>query len=91
MPRARAHVIISGGVQGVFFRVHTRDRAKAVDVVGFVKNRGNDEVEAVFEGEQKDVERVVTWCHRGPPLANVDNIRVGWERPTNEFDKFSIR
>jgi acylphosphatase len=90
MERVRAHVIIEGRVQGVFFRHHTHEKAQELGVTGWVKNSRDGRVEAVFEGEKASVERIVQWCHRGPFEARVTEVTVTWEDPQGEFDLFAI-
>ncbi|MCD6514633.1 MAG: acylphosphatase [Candidatus Asgardarchaeum sp.] len=89
--KVRAHVFISGRVQGVFFRAHTQMMAMKHNVTGWVRNLRDGRVEAVFEGELKDVEKVIEWCHKGPPLAKVDKVEVIWEDYKGEFSSFEIR
>ena len=90
MPYVRAHVIISGLVQGVFFRAHTRDFARKFNVSGWVKNRHDGNVEAVFEGDEEDVTSIIDWCHDGPPGARVSGVDVKWEEYKDEFKGFEI-
>jgi acylphosphatase len=80
----RAHVWVSGRVQGVFFRACTEDEARARGVTGWVCNTRDGRVEAVFEGGRADVEDMVRWCHRGSPGAVVSHVQVQWERPQGE-------
>ena len=87
----RAHVFVSGKVQGVFFRFETRRLARRLGVSGWVRNRRDGRVEAVFEGEREDVEKMIAFCKRGPPGARVTKVEVEWEEPTEEFEGFSIR
>ena len=89
--RVRAHVFISGRVQGVFFRYETRLRAIRNNVTGWVRNLPDGRVEAVFEGEKENVEAMIDFCHRGPPGAIVRKVEVIWEKPTGEFKSFQIR
>jgi acylphosphatase len=89
--KARAHVTVSGRVTGVFFRHHTAELARRLGVRGWVRNLPDGRVEAVFEGERKDVEEMVEFCRRGPPAAAVDGIEVRWEEYRGEFSGFSIR
>ena len=91
MGQARAHVIISGRVQGVFFRASTRDEARSRGLTGWVRNLPGNQVEAVFEGEEAAVKGAVEWCHEGPPFAVVRNVNVAWEAATGEFEDFQIR
>lgn len=87
----RAHIFVSGRVQGVFFRFETRRLARNLGVSGWVRNRGDGRVEAVLEGEREDVERMIEFCRRGPPGARVSGVEVVWEDYTGGFEKFSIR
>jgi acylphosphatase len=82
--RARARVVISGRVQGVYFRASTEDEARSHGLTGWVRNTRAGEVEAVFEGERTAVEAMIAWCHRGPPAARVTNVTVTWEEPRGE-------
>jgi acylphosphatase len=77
----RAHVRVTGLVQGVYFRGETRDRAASRGVAGWVRNRSDGSVEAVFEGPRSAVESLVDWCRRGPRGARVDQVDVLWEEP----------
>jgi acylphosphatase len=88
--QVRAHAIISGRVQGVFFRVETQRAAERFGVFGWVRNRPDGSVEAVFEGEQQAVDAVLQWCHEGPNLAVVKNVEVKWLDFTGEFESFDI-
>jgi acylphosphatase len=87
----RAHVIISGKVQGVFFRMETLEEARKSGVSGWVKNKHDGNVEAVFEGEKALVDSVLQWCRQGPPAARIDNVHIDWEPYSGEFTGFSIR
>ncbi len=87
----RAHLIISGIVQGVFFRHYTCQRAHELGVSGWVKNRMDGDVEAVLEGEPAKVEEIVKWCHQGSPGAVVTEVKVFWEDYKNEFSQFSTK
>ena len=84
MSDARARVVVSGRVQGVFFRAETRDRARSLDLTGWVRNNADGTVEAVFEGDRERIESMLDWCRRGPSLAEVRDVRVDWEQPCNE-------
>lgn len=89
--KTRAHVCISGYVQGVFFRYHTRELAQQLGLRGWVRNTPDDLVEAVFEGEKEAVERILKFCHRGPSGARVINVEIKWEQPRGEFSGFEVR
>lgn len=87
----RAHIYVSGIVQGVFFRATMREVARRNGVTGWVRNLPDGRVEAVLEGPEEAVKRVIEWAHRGPPLARVERVEVHWERYRGEFDDFTIR
>jgi acylphosphatase len=84
MSDARARVVVRGRVQGVFFRVETRDRARSLGLSGWVRNAPDGSVEAVFEGDRERIESMLTWCRRGPSLARVDEVEAEWEDPVGE-------
>jgi len=71
-------------VQGVFFRVETRDRARSLGLSGWVANAGDGTVRAAFEGEDERVESMIDWCRRGPSGAQVDDVAVTWVEPEGE-------
>ena len=89
--KVRAHVFISGRVQGIFFRSETRNEAKKHGVSGWVRNLPDGKVEAVFEGEEKSVKELVEFCRRGPPGARVTGVDIIWENYTGEFGNFEVR
>ena len=89
--KVRAHIFVSGRVQGVFFRMETRDEATKRNVTGWVRNTSGGRVEAVFEGEREDVEEVIEFCRSGPPGARVTKVEVQWKEYTGEFENFKIR
>jgi acylphosphatase len=90
MTRTRAHLFISGLVQGVFFRDSLRREALQTGVTGWVRNRMDGRVEALMEGEQEEIQRLVEWCKIGPPAAEVDNVEVKFAAPTGEYDRFLV-
>jgi acylphosphatase len=89
--KTRVHVMISGRVQGVYFRVETQAQAQRTGVTGWVRNTRDRRVEAVFEGGSQDVEEMLRWCWRGSPGAVVKNVETVPEAYQGEFDSFSIR
>lgn len=91
MDKVRAHVLISGLVQGIFFRSRARHEAQVSGVTGWVMNRMDGRVEAVFEGEKSKVDRLIEWCHEGPPGAVVRDVDVTWEDYRGEFDSFFVK
>jgi acylphosphatase len=90
MENSRAWVIVEGRVQGVFFRAHTQEMASLLNLTGWVKNRRDGRVEALFEGNKAKVEQMIEWCHRGPSEARVTKVLVTWEEFIGEFKDFSI-
>lgn len=90
MASACAHVFVSGRVQGVNFRYYTRLEAVRNGLKGWVRNLWDGRVEAMFEGEQDRVRKMVEWCHTGPPAARVDHVEVSWETPTGAFSGFDV-
>lgn len=91
MAKVRAHIFVSGIVQGVFFRATMREIARRHGVTGWVRNLPDGRVEAVLEGPEDAVKKVIEWAHRGPPLARVEDVEVRWEEYKGEFKDFSIR
>ena len=90
MGSIRAHVFVSGTVQGVYYRANTRDQARDRGIDGWVKNLEDGRVEAIFEGPEADVESMVEWCHEGSPRAQVTDVQVEYEAPKG-LDGFEIR
>ena len=86
----RAHVYVSGDVQGVFFRQETSNRARTRNVSGWVSNRPDGRVEAVFEGTSEAVQSMIRWCGEGPRMATVSDVEVEWEEPSGETG-FGVR
>jgi acylphosphatase len=87
----RIHITISGRVQGVAFRASVRKTAMALKLAGWVKNLRDGRVEAVFEGEDTQMELMRRWCEHGPPLALVTGVDLYEEVYTGEFMDFNIR
>ncbi len=78
-------------MQGVFFRAKTKRQANINGIKGWVLNRNDGKVEAVFEGEELDVKNMVEFCKHGPPGAQVTKIDLTWEDYTGEFKEFEIK
>ena len=87
----RAHLIIKGWVQGVFFRATTGQEAVSLAITGWVRNCRDGSVECLLEGDRIKVDKLIKWCHHGPPGARVTDVDVRWEEYADEFDSFSIR
>lgn len=86
----RAHVVVSGRVQGVWYRGSAQERARSLGVAGWARNRPDGTVELVLEGEQAAVAALLAWCRRGPAGAAVEDVAVKWESPRGEHG-FSVR
>ena len=91
MPLARAHLVVSGRVQGVAFRACTADAARRLGVRGWVRNLPDGRVEAEAEGERAAVEALVAWRRRGPPAARVLAVDVVWAEATGAEATFEVR
>jgi acylphosphatase len=87
----RLYLTVTGVVQGVFFRAHTRNAAQNFGLVGWVRNLRDGRVEIVAEGATEKLQELIRWCHRGPRLARVDSVDITWDEATGEFDTFEIR
>jgi acylphosphatase len=90
MANIRAHVFVSGWVQGIFFRQNTQQKAESHGVTGWVRNLPDGRVEAIFEGEEEDVKALVDFCRKGPRGAVITNVDVTFERFTGEFRNFKV-
>ncbi|WP_255167754.1 acylphosphatase [Natrononativus amylolyticus] len=88
--RTRAHVFVSGTVQGVYYRANTRDTARERGVDGWVRNLEDGRVEAVFEGPEEAVDSMIEWCHGGSPAAEVEDVQAEYEEPRGA-DGFEVR
>jgi len=87
----RAHVYVSGRVQGVFYREATRQKAQELGLSGWVTNLPDGRVEALFEGASDSVRQVVRWCEGGTPEASVDNVEADFEVAKGDLDGFEVR
>ncbi len=86
----RVHVFVSGKVQGVFFRSSTKNMAQVLGLKGWVRNLADGRVEAVFEGEEEAIEKMLEWCKAGPEYAKVTGIEVVAEHYKGEFNEFLL-
>ena len=86
----RYHVVIHGRVQGVLFRHNTGKIADRLGIKGWVRNAPDGAVEAVFEGEEEALEKIINWCKKGTIGARVDKVEVKEEPYKNEFEAFHI-
>ncbi len=89
--KVRAHVMITGRVQGVFFRMETRRAVERIgDLTGWVRNTHDGSVEAVFEGDKAKIDSALKWCQQGSPHSIVEHVDVDWEEYTGEFSGFDV-
>ncbi len=86
----RATILITGRVQGVFYRASALQEAQRLGLVGECQNLPDGGVEIVAEGPRAEVEEFVEWCKRGPPAAHVDQVSVKWSTPRGEFRTFRV-
>jgi acylphosphatase len=86
----RVRVVVTGRVQGVWFRDSCREQARSSGVGGFVRNRADGAVEAEFEGRSAAVARMIAWCREGPPRARVDDVQVEALEPIGDT-RFAVR
>lgn len=87
----RVRAIVSGQVQGVYFRTYTQDEGQKLGLTGWVKNCPDGTVEAAIEGEDSKVDQLVKWLHIGSPIGKVTGVEVTEEPPLNEQGTFNIR
>ena len=83
------HLLISGKVQGVFYRATAKKIAEELSLKGWIKNIAGHKVEAVISGEDSQVNEFIKWCKEGPPGANVDDVAIS-DLPGAEFPEFKI-
>jgi acylphosphatase len=86
----RANILVTGRVQGVFFRSSAMQEAQRLGLTGFVQNLPDGSVEAVVEAPEAAVEQFIAWCKVGPPSARIDDVQVRMTPPRGEFRTFSI-
>jgi acylphosphatase len=89
--KIKAHVIVTGKVQGVFYRAETASKARRLGLTGWVRNLPDGRVEAIFEGEETNVQKIIDFCRRGPPNAYVVDVDVRRQECKDEFDDFTVR
>lgn len=86
----QAHLIISGKVQGVFYRASCQEAAQRFGLKGWVKNLSTSEVEVLVQGEKEKIKKLIEWCKKGPSKAVVSEVKVDWEKISKEFDNFAV-
>jgi acylphosphatase len=88
--KARARILITGKVQGVFYRDHTRRWASSMGLSGWVRNLADGRVETLVEGEKEIIQDLERKLKKGPPLSRVENVHTEWEDYIGEFFNFRI-
>lgn len=83
------HLLISGKVQGVFYRASAKDEAESLSIKGWIRNTENGAVEATVTGSEEAIERFINWCKQGPSQARVDEVAVT-QKPDEGFREFKI-
>jgi acylphosphatase len=91
MALARVHLLVSGRVQGVWYRQATCDEARALGLRGWVRNVPDGRVEVEAEGEREALGRLLAFCRRGPPRADVDDVEVVWTEHRGDLGPFSVQ
>jgi acylphosphatase len=90
LSKKRVRLLVTGKVQGVAFRAHTREIARSLGLTGWVRNLPDGRVEALAEGDEKSLESFIAWCHKGPRSARVAGVALEWSDPTGEHASFDI-
>ncbi|MBI6546899.1 MAG: acylphosphatase [Cyanobacteria bacterium NC_groundwater_1444_Ag_S-0.65um_54_12] len=85
------HVLISGKVQGVWFRQHTCKLARSWQLCGWVRNLPDGRVEVLAQGPEESLKRLLAWLHEGPPLAHVEQVDASWELASKDLSDFQVR
>ena len=90
MSNQRIRIIVTGKVQGVFFRQSLKIKAKQNEIFGWVKNLKDGRVEAILEGDKEKINRIIEWAHGGPANARVEDVEIQNEKFIDEFSKFDV-
>jgi acylphosphatase len=87
----QARFVITGRVQGVWYRASTQERAVSLGLSGWVRNLPDGRVEVRAQGPPERIQALIDWCYAGPPLARVERIDADWSEATERLDRFAIR
>ena len=90
MSNQRIRIIVTGKVQGVFFRQSLKIKAKKNEIFGWVKNLKDGRVEAILEGDEEKINKIIEWAHGGPANARVEDVEIYNEKFIGEFSKFDV-
>ncbi len=91
MTATRRKLIISGHVQGVYYRASAEARANELGILGYARNLADGRVEIIAEGNDSQLNELESWCRKGPPAAAVSSVDVEMQEATGEFTRFGIR
>ena len=87
----QAHLIISGRVQGVFYRATCEEIAESLGLNGWVRNLPSGQVEVLAQGEKEKIEKLIEWCKKGPPSAKVSDVKIEWQEVSKTFTSFEVK
>lgn len=87
----RVHCLVSGEVQGVFFRAHTKEWARQLGLKGWVRNTDEGKVEVVVEGSEEKLKELIEKIKQGPPASRVTGVETEWEKPSKKFTNFFVK
>lgn len=85
------HLIISGRVQGVFFRAESQKKAQVLGLKGWVQNLPTGQVELYAQGDEKTLKQLLDWCKKGPPQASVEDIQATWDKDFPVGSQFEVK
>ncbi len=88
---ARIHILVSGQVQGVYFRENTRKKAEELGISGWVRNMLDGRVEIMAEGDKDKLDKLMRWAEQGPAFAKVDGLRTAWPEYKGDLGEFQIK
>ena len=86
----RVHLLITGKVQNVSYRINAKRKAEEFDLAGWVKNIPDGRVEILAEGKKENLKKMIDWCHNGSDYAIVNEVKIEWAEYEEKFDKFII-
>lgn len=91
MNRTSARILVHGMVQGVYYRQSLKRTALSNSVTGWARNLTDGRVEALLQGDKKNIEKIIQWAREGPPRSHVSKVEVEWDVPAKTYDKFKVR
>ena len=91
MEKLCAELLITGKVQGVFYRAHTKRFALELELTGYIQNQADGSVKIIVQGTKPRIKELELWCWQGPKLSNVKNVQIQYTRLSKEFTTFERR